>query len=304
MTDTKLTWTDINSDSWINKYLHPKVRPYAQLMRLDRPIGTWLLLWPCLWSVALASSTFPNFRLLLLFTVGSIVMRGAGCVINDIYDLNLDKQVERTCMRPLASGQIKIWQSIVLLVVLLLIGLRILLFFNYATLVVGCLSLFLIFSYPLMKRITWWPQLFLGLTFNWGAFLGWISVCGTLGAPPLLLYLSGVAWTLGYDTIYAYQDIKDDTLVGIKSTARLFDKNGVFWVKFFYFVAILVLVLTGISSSEGVGFYVTILGLAILSLFQINAWDMNNQANCLDLFRRNRDFGLIVFTAIILGKWL
>lgn len=230
-------------------------------------------------------------------------MRGAGCVINDIYDHNLDKKVERTRMRPLASGEIQIWQGICFLIILLFIGFGILLLFNSATIKIGAWSLILVFSYPLMKRLTWWPQLFLGLTFNWGALLGWTAVNHYLGFSAVCLYAAGIAWTLGYDTIYAYQDIKDDALIGIKSTARLFEKNGKAWVRSFYITTIILLTLTGGLSNEGISFYIVMLCLIAISVAQIEGWDVDNPASCLTHFRNNSYFGLIVFTGIILGKW-
>jgi 4-hydroxybenzoate polyprenyltransferase len=245
-------------------------------MRLDKPIGTWLLLLPCWWGVALSSSLLPNLWLMFLFAVGAIVMRGAGCVINDIYDRKLDRLVERTRVRPLASGELALWRAVLFLGVLLAVGLGVLLLFNRATIIVGILSLLLVFTYPLMKRVTWWPQLFLGFTFNWGVLLGGCAVTGMIGLPVILAYIAGIFWTLGYDTIYAHQDKRDDADAGIKSTALLFGDESLRWVAFFYALALVFLALAGWSDPE----------------------------NCLCRFKANRDFGLIVFAAIILGKML
>ncbi len=215
-----MSYTDIKTDTWLDRTLPPALMPYAQLMRLDRPIGTWLLLIPCWWGVTLACPKIPNIWFMVLFALGAVVMRGAGCVVNDIYDRNLDKQVERTRTRPLASGEVQLWQALVFLVLLLVIGFGILLLFNHFTMGLGVSSLLLVFTYPAMKRISWWPQLFLGFTFNWGALMGWSAVTNNLSISVILLYIAGVFWTLGYDTIYAYQDRNDDERVGVKSTAR------------------------------------------------------------------------------------
>ncbi len=278
--------------------------PYARLMRLDRPIGTWLLLLPCWWSVALASPKIPDMGLMFLFGIGAVVMRGAGCVVNDIYDRKLDAQVERTRDRPLASGAIKLWQAVVFLKVLLLVGLGVLMLFNHFTIGMGLSSLLLVFAYPAMKRITWWPQLFLGFTFNWGALMGWSAVTGFIGLPTIPLYIAGVFWTLGYDTIYAYQDIADDERAGVKSTARLFGDNALPWVALFYALAIIWLAIAGLAAGLGKGFYDVLLGAAVFAAVQLTLWRVKDRENCLKRFNANRDFGLIVLAAIILGKFL
>jgi 4-hydroxybenzoate polyprenyltransferase len=297
-------WSDIKSGNWIDRYLPAYAKPYAKLMRLDRPIGTWLLLLPCWWSVALASDGFPNLWLLFHFALGAIVMRGAGCVVNDIYDRKLDAQVERTSIRPLASGEIKLWQAIVFLKVLLVIGFCILLLFNRATIITGILSLLWVFSYPLMKRITWWPQLFLGFTFNWGALMGWTAVTGGLRPAAILLYIAGIFWTLGYDTIYAHQDAQDDALAGIKSTARLFGANSMTWVSVFYALAGLFLVFTGFASGEGSGFFLILALTSGYTSFQLTRWRMDDPENCLQRFRNNRDIGLMIWVAMLAGKFI
>ena len=278
--------------------------PYAKLMRLDKPIGIWLLLLPCWWGIALEPSHAADMRLLFLFALGAIVMRSAGCIVNDLYDRELDAKVERTRDRPLASGKIKPWQAIVLLIALLAIGLGILVQFNHATVVLGLSSLALIALYPLMKRVTWWPQLFLGLTFNWGALMGWTAANGSLTAPAVFLYIGGVFWTLGYDTIYAYQDVRDDAAIGIKSTARLFGDNGLPWIMLFYALAIAFIALAGWKVLLGTSFYLLLLTATVFICVQLALWKRNDPANCLRRFRANRDFGLIVFAAIMLGKFL
>ena len=296
--------SDIVGNTWLERQLPVQLRPYARLMRLDRPIGTWLLLLPCWWSVALAASKLPNLWYMILFAFGAVVMRGAGCVVNDIYDRSIDRQVERTRTRPLASGEIKMWQAILFLALLLLIGLGVLVLFNSFTVGLGISSLLLVFIYPAMKRVTWWPQLFLGFTFNWGALMGWAAVTGGIGLPAMLLYFAGIFWTLGYDTIYAYQDRRDDELVGIKSTARLFGDQPLPSISLFYALAILFLALTGWAAHLGKGYYVVLLGAAVFAGGQLAQWRYDDPDNCLTRFRANRNFGLIVLVGIILGKFV
>jgi 4-hydroxybenzoate polyprenyltransferase len=297
-------FSDMRSDAWIDAWLPRWARVYARLMRLDRPIGTWLLLLPCWWGLALAEPALPNPWYMFLFAVGAVVMRGAGCVINDIYDRHLDAEVERTRMRPLASGEIEVWQAGVFVGVLLLLGLGVLLLFNRFTQITAVMSLGLVFAYPAMKRITWWPQLFLGFTFNWGALLGWTAVRDGIGFPAMLLYAAGICWTLGYDTIYAHQDKRDDMLAGIKSTALLFGDHSRWWVTLFYAGTLLLLALCGWSAHLGVCFYLALGVAAVYAAVEIVRWRMDDPENCLERFRRNRNFGLIIFLGIVLGRLL
>jgi 4-hydroxybenzoate polyprenyltransferase len=296
--------SNINPTAWLLRHLPIPLRPYARLMRLDKPIGTWLLLIPCWWSVALAQPGVTGLWPAFLFALGAVVMRGAGCVVNDIYDRKLDAEVVRTAARPLASGEIKLWQAVVFIIVLLLIGFGILLLFNRFTVITGITSLALVFTYPLMKRITWWPQLFLGLTFNWGALLGWAAVEGSLGLPAILLYAAGVFWTLGYDTIYAHQDKRDDARIGIKSTALLFDERSRPWVALFYALALFLLGLAGRTTGLGHGFYALLIIAAGFAAVELAKWRMDDPDNCLRRFRHNRDIGLIILAGIILGQFL
>jgi 4-hydroxybenzoate polyprenyltransferase len=297
-------YTDIDFGAWLNRHLPPGLRPYARLLRLDRPIGTWLLLIPCWWGVALACPQGPDLWLMFLFAIGAVVMRGAGCIVNDIYDRKLDMRVERTSVRPLASGEIKMWQAVLCLILLLLIGFGILSLFNRFTVGLGVASIPLILAYPLMKRITWWPQLFLGFTFNWGALMGWSAVTGGLGVPALILYIAGIFWTLGYDTIYAYQDRRDDEQVNIKSTARLLGDKPMPWVTLFYALVILLLALAGWADDLGRSFYILLVGAAAFIAVQLALWHIDEPDNCLRRFRANRNFGLIILAAIILGKFV
>ena len=294
--------TDIPSGDWIDRKLPPWARPYARLIRLDRPSGTWLLLLPCWWGVALAGGKIPALFFLLLFAAGAVVMRGAGCIVNDIYDRDIDRKVERTKGRPLASGEIALWQALVFLFLLLLMGFAVLSAFNPLTFWLGVFSLVFVFTYPLAKRFTWWPQLVLGLAFNWGAIMGWTAVRDSIGLTPVLLYLAGVCWTLGYDTIYAHQDKDDDAMIGVKSLALKLGKKSLFWVAMFYFATLILLTAAGAAAGLGKGFYLAMLMAVSLAAWLVLGWNPDDPASCLKRFRINREFGLIVFAAIVIGK--
>lgn len=282
-----------------------QIHPYLRLMRVDKPTGTWLLLLPCWWGVALSANFLPNLWLMFLFALGAVVMRGAGCVVNDIYDRNLDRQVERTRSRPLASGEVSLKQALLFLGLLLLLGLGILLLFNRATLFLGSVSLLFVFVYPLMKRVTWWPQLFLGLAFNWGVLLGATATTGQIGIPHLIAYLAGVSWTLAYDTLYAHQDVRDDVAAGIKSTALLFGDNSPRWVSLFYAITIILLFIAGwVDGGLSPVYNWGLLTAACFAAVQLVLWDPADPENCWRRFKANRNFGLIVLGAIILGKML
>lgn len=272
------------------------------LARLDRPIGTWLLLLPCWWSLVLASGGLQHLGLAgmvqaVLFAAGALIMRGAGCVINDLWDRKLDAAVARTQSRPLASGAVSVMQALFFLASLLLAGLLVLLQFNLTTIWVAICALALVAAYPLMKRITWWPQLFLGFTFNWGAWVGWTAVTGGASLAACLVYIGGIFWTLSYDTIYAHQDKEDDALVGIKSTARLFDQHSKKWVSGFLILALLFFTFAKITAA-GISLALALLLLpAAHALWQIRTWDMDNHHSSLALFKSNRDFGLLLLLA-------
>jgi 4-hydroxybenzoate polyprenyltransferase len=290
--DRQLTWVE-RLPQWL--------RPFAVLARWDRPIGTWLLLWPCWWAVALAPG-WPDLELLALFALGAVAMRGAGCVINDLADRDLDAKVERTRHRPLASGQLTTGQALGFLALQLLVGLLVLLSFNRFTILLGFASMPLVFAYPFMKRITWWPQAFLGLTFNWGALVGWSAATGDLAAPALTLYAAGCLWTLGYDTIYAHQDKVDDALIGVKSSARLLGTATPRWLWCFYAAALALIGVAGWLAQMGPGFYL-ILTLAGAHLaWQVRTLDLDDPRSCLVRFRSNREFGWLVFLALLAGK--
>ncbi|MGB0670831.1 MAG: 4-hydroxybenzoate octaprenyltransferase [Rhodospirillales bacterium] len=292
--------TDMPKTSWLDR-LPASWLPYARLMRADRPIGTWLLLLPCWWSLSLASPGFPDLWMALLFGVGALVMRGAGCTVNDIADRDFDARVARTALRPIASGAVSLRAAFVFLAAQLLVGLAILLQFNGLTIAVGAGSLVLVALYPFAKRVTYWPQAVLGLTFNWGALVGWTAVTGSLDLPPVLFYVAGLFWTLGYDTIYAHQDKEDDVMVGVKSTALKFGDRTPIWLAGFYVLALVLMGAGGWLAGLGWAFWA---GLALGGLHlarQVITVDINDAAGCLATFKSNRDFGLIVTAAIIAG---
>jgi 4-hydroxybenzoate polyprenyltransferase len=302
MTTTTLDKSDIPIGGWIDRFAPVALRPYLRLMRLDRPIGTWLLLLPGWWSLALAADGWPDARLIVLFAAGAVVMRGAGCVFNDIADRNVDRLVARTAARPIASGAVTPRQGVVFLAVLLMLGLSVLLALRPAAMAWGVLALPLVFTYPFMKRITYWPQAWLGLTFNWGALLGWVAAGRTLAAPPLLLYAAGVFWTLGYDTIYAHQDKDDDALAGVKSTALRLGAATPVWLCLFYGLTLAMLSAAGRVAGVGAGFYGALAVAGLHLAWQIRQLDVDDAAVCLRLFRSNRVFGWLVLVAIIAGR--
>ena len=300
--------SDIAEDGWVKNWLPKPVRPYALLMRLDRPIGTWLLLLPCWWSLGLGWQLNQQKITLLelgylyfLFTVGAILMRGAGCTINDLWDRKLDQLVARTANRPIASGVISVTNAILFLLLLLTLSLTILLQLNETCWLLGFLVLLLVFSYPTFKRFTYWPQLVLGLTFNWGALMGWVSITGTIDTPSLILYLAGIFWTLGYDTIYAHQDKEDDALIGVKSSALALENLTKPFIYIVYTVTILGVFLIGWISKFSIPFYLVCLIAFCQLTWQIRALDLDSPNDCLKKFKSNRLFGFLITFAIFLG---
>ncbi|XP_028270113.1 4-hydroxybenzoate polyprenyltransferase, mitochondrial [Parambassis ranga] len=281
------------------------VQPYLRLMRLDKPIGTWLLYLPCTWSIALAADPgcLPDLGMLTLFGTGALLMRGAGCTINDMWDKDFDKKVSRTASRPIASGQISRMQALVFLGGQLSLALGILLCLNYYSIVLGAASLSLVVIYPLMKRITYWPQFVLGLTFNWGALLGWSAVKGSCDWSVCLpLYISGVMWTLIYDTIYAHQDKEDDIKVGVKSTALRFQEHTKPWLCGFTVAMMSGLVVAGINSGQTFPYYAVLGTVATHLAHQIYTLDINKPENCWKEFVSNRNLGLLLFLGIVAGN--
>ena len=297
-----MTHTDIRKKAWIERF-PARARPFLYLIRADRPVGTWLLLSPALWSITLAGGINAHtMPLLVLFALGAFIMRGAGCVINDLWDKDLDQKVERTASRPLASGVLTTKDALICLGVLLALGLCILIQMNITTIALGVFSLLLVIAYPLMKRITWWPQAFLGITFNFGAIMGWSAVTGTLHLPAILLYIGGFFWTLGYDTIYACQDVKDDALIGVKSTARLLEKNIKRWVFGFYSAATLFL-LMGVYAGAGGMAAAVCLPAFILLTQQAKNFNPDNKALCLKHFKANSIFGVVLWICIMVAQF-
>ncbi len=279
-------------------------RPFVALARLDKPIGVWLLLWPCLWAIGLASDGLPDLGLLVLFTAGAFVMRAAGCTYNDIIDRDFDARVERTRGRPLPSGAIGLKGAVAFMAVLLAIGLVILLHLNLFAILLGAGSLLLVFTYPLMKRITYWPQAFLGLTFNYGALLGWAAVQGGLGWSAGLLYVAGIAWTLGYDTIYAHQDKEDDLLIGVKSSALALGSRTRPWLIGFYAVTVAGLTAAGAASSMAWPYFAGVALAALLLAWQAWRVRIDSPADCLAKFKANSWVGLSIFASIVAARSL
>jgi 4-hydroxybenzoate polyprenyltransferase len=294
--DATGNWVDTRAPEW--------TRPYLRLARFDRPIGSWLLLMPCWWSAALAAGVLGKVGQLalvvVLFFVGAFVMRGAGCTWNDITDRDLDAKVERTRSRPIPAGQVSVAQAMAFLVLQALIGLMVLLQFNRFAVATGIASLLIVAIYPFMKRITWWPQIVLGLAFSWGAPMGFAVTLGRIDAAALWLYAGSIAWVIGYDTIYAHQDTEDDALIGIKSTARLFGARTRPALVAFYGLAV---ILIGTALATSGARWPAAIGLAAFAVhlvWQIVRLDIADPALCLRIFKSNRDAGLLLFAGLLL----
>lgn len=295
--------TDLGSGDWIDRRMPGWTRPYLRLARLDRPTGIWLLLLPCWWAIAMASpAAATGIGMTVLFTIGAVVMRGAGCTVNDIIDRDIDAQVERTRGRPLPSGQVGLFGALVFLALQLALGLLVLIQLNRLTIVLGVASLALVGLYPLMKRLTWWPQAFLGLTFNWGAVMGWTAVTGHVGWATLPLYAAGFCWTIVYDTIYAHQDARDDAVAGVKSTARRFGRFSRFWLIGFAIAMLLLLALAGDIEGLGRVFALTLVPVALHLAWLVLFWKIDDPRDCLARFKASRWTGLLVVLAIVLGR--
>ena len=296
------------TDNWVDTLAPAWSRPYLRLARLDRPIGSWLLLLPCWWSSALATvaahAKGPSLLHIALFFIGAFAMRGAGCTWNDIVDRDLDGSVERTRSRPIPSGQVSVRQAAAFLILQSLIGLAVLLAFNGFTVALGIASLLIVAVYPFMKRITYWPQIVLGLAFSWGALMGWAGAFGRLDLAPLLLYAGSISWVIGYDTIYAHQDRDDDALIGIKSTALLFGPRTKPMLALFYGLAVILIGAAGAAAGAGIVFAVGLIAFAAHLGWQVARLDIRDPDNCLSVFKSDRDAGLILFAGLILDAAL
>lgn len=295
---------DAVEGSWVYRNAPMRLRPYLKLARMDRPVGTWLLLWPTWWAMILASSelSLNSLWYMTLFALGALFMRGAGCAWNDIIDRDFDGQVERTSSRPIPAGEISLIRAIIAMMMMALVGLFVLVQFNVFTVWLGMGSLVLIAIYPFMKRFTFWPQAWLGLTFNWGALVGWASITGDISEGPLILYAGCIAWTLGYDTIYAHQDKDDDMLIGVKSSAlALGDKTKPALLVFYglFFIALLSLVWL---AKLGIIYYISLALAAAHLAWQVRTVKIDDADNCLHVFRANINFGWIIMLGLTLDR--
>lgn len=300
-------FTDIRHKNWIEK-LPEAAQPYAYLVRADRPIGSWLLFWPGAWAIVLAA-VYPEMTggvllTLLLFAIGAPVMRGAGCTINDLWDRDLDKQVERTAARPIASGQIPVKHAIIFLGVLFFIGLLILLQLTLPAVLLGFAAIPFVILYPLMKRFTFWPQAFLGLTFNFGALIGWAAIDVTIAYAAVIVYIAGFFWTLAYDTIYAFQDIEDDLTIGVKSTAILFQDDPKPIISFFYAMLIIMTGYALIEVGDAIWPVVTLIPAIWYVTGLVYQWNPDSQHNSLKTFKANKIVGAWIFFACLLTSIL
>jgi 4-hydroxybenzoate polyprenyltransferase len=291
------------TDNWVDTHAPLWSRPYLRLSRLDRPIGSWLLLMPCWWSAALAAGMAHDLKqlplILVLFLVGAFVMRGAGCTWNDITDRDLDAQVERTRSRPIPAGQVSVPQAAAFLVLQALIGLAVLLQFNRFAIVTGIASLVIVAVYPFMKRITYWPQIVLGLAFSWGALMGFAVVFGRIDATALVLYAGSIAWVIGYDTIYAHQDAEDDALIGIKSTALLFGARTRPALMVFYGLAVALIGVALALAGAGWMAWIGLAAFAVHLVSQIERVEIDDPKLCLRIFKSNRNAGLLLFAGLL-----
>lgn len=295
---------DAQRGNWVDRHAPDWLKPYARLARWDRPIGFWLLFWPCGYSLGFAAVRNPaagfDWWALVLCLVGAVAMRGAGCTFNDIVDRDIDDKVERTRSRPLPSGQVTLANAIVFMMLQGLVGLAVLMQFNLFTVAIGIASLVLVAIYPFMKRITWWPQFFLGLAFSWGALVGWTSQTAAISLPPLLLYLGCILWVIGYDTIYALQDVEDDALIGVRSTARLFGRRARAMVALFYTSAVVVWIAAALLVGAGIVFGVVMLAVIAILAWQVLTLDGRDPDNALVRFKANHWVGVAFTLALLL----
>ena len=280
---------------------------FIVLTRLTKPIGYMLLFWPCLWGLTIAYDFNNDFNIFIfysfLFFAGSILMRSAGCIVNDIVDRNFDKKVARTKNRPIASGKISIFLATVYVLILCSLAFLVLINFNKLTIILAIASMPLAFIYPLMKRFTYWPQLFLGITFNYGLILSWVSINESISFIPLVFYFGAIFWTLGYDTIYGFQDIKDDEIIGVKSTSILFKNNSKMFLNIVFFLFVVLYLTMGFLMKFNLAFFIlSIIPISHLFLYQLKKFDPLNPEICLSAFKSNNLFGLIIFANLLIGK--
>ena len=298
---------DAASNNWVDRYAPDWLKPYARLARWDRPLPLLLLFWPCGFGLGLYAIMAPahgfDFGALILFYIGAVAMRGAGCTFNDIVDTDIDMKVARTRSRPIPSGQVTKKQAAAFLVAQMLVGFLVLIQFNWFTIGLGAASLVLVAIYPFMKRVTWWPQLFLGLAFNWGVLVGWAAQAGALDLSPLVLYAGSILWTIGYDTIYALQDIDDDALIGVKSTARLFGRRARMIVGLFYAATVVIWGIGAALVGAGTLFYAGLVAVALMLGWQVWSLDPRDTRSALVRFRSNHWVGLTLTLALI-AEWL
>lgn len=299
---------DATARNWVDTWAPAIARPYLRLARLDRLIGTWLLLFPCWWAVSLAGiadrKAYPDLWLLGLFMVGAFLMRGSGCAYNDYIDREIDAKVARTASRPIPSGQVTPQQALAFSVILACLAFFVLIQFNWFTIQLGIASLAIVAIYPFMKRYTYWPQVVLGLAFNWGALVGWSAVTGSLGWPAILMYAGSVCWTIGYDTIYAHQDKNDDRSMGLKSTALRFGENSPTWIGGFYAAAVLLWLSAGFMAGAHLIFVTAVVLVSLQLTWQVVTLDTNDTRNCLRRFRSNRDVGIALFLGLVTNMLL
>ena len=303
--------SDAVARSWVEE-MAPALQPYLRLMRLDRPIGTWLLFWPSVFGLAMGAAVqlrgfggeLRDWWLLIVFALGAIVMRGAGCTYNDIVDRDIDAKVARTRGRPIPSGAVSVKRAWQFLLAQLIVGFLILISLNWFAVALGAASLILIAIYPFMKRVTWLPQAWLGLTFNWGALLGFAAVTQHLAPSAYVLYAGCFFWTFGYDTIYALQDMEDDALAGVKSTARLFGAHTPVWVALFYLMAVALILAAGMAAQPSWALAVIMLAVASHFFWQVRRLHVSDPAGALHLFRSNRDAGALIALALLVTTWV
>ena len=285
-----------------------KLQIFLDLTRLRRPIGYMLLFWPCAWGLTAGFNFSENliiyFFYLILFFLGSVLMRSAGCIVNDIIDRKYDKKVERTKDRPLASGKVSVKLALFYTIFLCFFAFLVLINFNIITIILALVSMPLAFTYPLMKRFTYWPQLFLGVTFNYGLILGWVSINNSINITTIVFYLGAIFWTLAYDTIYGFQDIKDDEIIGLKSTSIKFKTNPIIFLNVCYLIFFLSIIFVGISMEFNIFYFIFLIFIFIhLFYFQLNKLNFNSSESCLNIFKSNNSLGLLLFFNLILGKF-